>query len=160
MASGVQDGTEGEVVPTRSISFGTATGETETPEEPISVVNLTPKMYTPKTVYVDDDFNNRVTDLSTVASGKTAYDHQVTMKANGKIATNYGLGSNTTDTYAQVVSGSSSLALLDYNNKDVDKINVSFRFKFPTYQSGMYFIVKATQKGGTENKNPVAIPIF
>ncbi|MGN1093104.1 MAG: hypothetical protein ACI4RS_05580, partial [Monoglobaceae bacterium] len=148
-ASGVQDGTEGEVVPTRSITFGTATGETETPEEPISVVNLTPKMYTPKTVYVDDDFNNRDTtgtDFSTIASGKTAYEHQVT-------ATNptskYTLENNDTNLYAAATGQWKYFIVKDVNNIDANKVVMSFKFNLNT--SG-YFGVYVKNRGGTKTK--------
>ena len=118
------------------------------------VVSLTPEMYSPKTVYTDDDFNNRKTadsntSLSEIADGKTPYEHPVVMTANGKSVTNYGLGyDNNGGIYAQA-SKNKSMMLLTENNVDADKIAVSFKFKFPTYYTGTYFLVSAATNGGT-----------
>lgn len=103
------------------------------------IVSLTPEMYSPKTVYLDDDFNDRTgTDLS--GSG---YTHPVIMKSGSATITNFGLGGSEAEKYAVPPTGYKSLALKDKNDIKADRVAVSFKFKFPVYTKSMSFQILA-----------------
>lgn len=121
------------------------------------VVSLTPEMYSPKTVYVDDDFNNRDTtngntDLTKIAEGKTAYEHPIMVKnaAGTSNITNFVLGSDGTDVYAAPTDTWKSLVLKGENNIDADRVAISFRFRFT--EKSKSFQLQVSNPAGTAQK--------
>lgn len=123
------------------------------------VVSLTPEMYSPKTVYVDDDFNNRDisedadgnanTDLSKIAEGKTEYEHQViiTNSEGAKLNTLYNVTSNSSgEIYVAPSTTWANLVIKSKNDIKADRIAMSFKFKIASTKS---FYVLASNSAGS-----------
>lgn len=118
------------------------------------VVGLAPEMYSPKTVYVDDDFNNRDTtnentDLTKIAEGQTEYPHQVVVKnaAGTSNITSFVLGSDGTDVYAAPTAAWQNLVVKGINDINADRIAISFKFKLGI--SGKSFQIWANRASDT-----------
>ncbi len=112
---------------TASLSVAAADGEYE------QKVKLTKTMYTPKTIYVDDDFNDR-TDGECVANSD--YEKKIPSAADGAIAE-----SEEGNTYVSLSKkwASAKVGLLGNNDIQSDKLALSFKFRHNTGTNSPYF---------------------
>lgn len=122
------------------------------------VVGLAPEMYSPKTVYVDDDFNNRDTtnentDLTKIADGKTAYAYQSVMtNESGTTISKFNVASNDSGEIYAVPQGtwSTNFILKGKNDINADRVAISFKFKI---DAGKSFYVLASNSEGSSDEN-------
>lgn len=122
------------------------------------VVSLTPEMYSPKTVYVDDDFNNRDTthkntDLTKIAEGQEVYPHQViiTNSKGEQLNTLYNVASNSSgEIYVAPSTTWANLVIKSKNDIKADRIAMSFKFKI---DAGKSFYVLASNSEGSSDEN-------
>ena len=112
---------------TASLSVAAADGGYE------QKVKLTKTMYTPKTIYVDDDFNDR-TDGECVAGSD--YEKKIPSAAAGAIAE-----SEDGNTYVCLSKkwASAKVGILGSNDIQSDKLAVSFKFRHNTATNAPYF---------------------
>lgn len=112
---------------TASLSVAAADGEYE------QKVKLTKTMYTPKTIYVDDDFNDR-TDGECVANSD--YEKKIPTAEPGAIAE-----SEDGNTYVNLSKewASARVEILGSNNIQCDKLALSFKFR---HNNAGYFQIR------------------